>query len=121
MMAHPRRPHAQAPRRLDQVAQAGDILGIKGAQLGGDEMPRASGECSHYAGALRGRVGSARVLLSTDSGTDGVFLHGKPPADAAGSTPVYPALATLTFVPALGLLALAEWRRRRGAGRGSRR
>ena len=40
---------------------------------------------------------------------------------AAGSTPVYPALATLTFVPALGLLALAEWRRRRGAGRGSRR
>lgn len=36
---------------------------------------------------------------------------------AVGSSPVYPALATVTFVPALLLLGLADWFRRRAAAR----
>lgn len=36
---------------------------------------------------------------------------------AVGSSPVYPALATVTFVPALLLLGLADWFRRRAAKR----
>ena len=36
---------------------------------------------------------------------------------AVGSSPVYPALATVTFVPALLLLGLADWFRRRAARR----